>query len=81
MFKYTKYILMFFGVLAFALVVWASVKGWGIPAINNRVIMEDAKKDCPDYEKDQWGNCPPSSHRNHIRYRNHWGGGSGGGGK
>lgn len=53
----------------------ASVQGWGLSSLTDRQALSDQERTCPDYEKDQYGNCPPRSHRTRLGSRNFYGGG------
>lgn len=80
MLKYSKYILAFFGVVIFSTVFWASSRGWGIPTVTNRSVIQEAQN-CPPEQRDAWGNCPTRTTRSSIRSRYFSGDGNGSGGK
>ncbi len=54
----------------------ASIKGWGLSSLNDRQVLQDREvANCPEYQKDRFGNCPPRTHRHRLGSRNFFGGG------
>jgi hypothetical protein len=74
--SYTK-ILTTGGLATMVLVLWlASVKGWGLSNLSDPQTLQDrAINNCPEYQKDRFGNCPQNTHRRRLGGRNFYGGG------
>jgi hypothetical protein len=72
----TQYIT--FGSLAvmFLLAIVATNKGWTANDLFTGQNFSDIREsNCPDHMKDQYGNCPPRSHRLRLGSRNYFDGG------
>ena len=53
----------------------ASTKGWGIGTEQNQKIIKQTEEYCPDYAKNQNGNCQ-KNHRSYYHGRSAIGGGN-----
>lgn len=74
--QYTKF-LTAGGLATLVLTLWlASAKGWGLSNLSDPQSLQDRQgRDCPEYQKDRFGNCPPHTHRRRLGGRNFYGGG------
>jgi hypothetical protein len=74
---FTKF-LTIFGMATLVATLWyASAKGYGLSNLYDRQSLNDSSGNrvCPDYQKDQYGNCPPTRHRRSLGARAYFGGG------
>ncbi len=73
--KFTKYLTVF-GMASFVGVLWlASARGYGLDNLSDPTSLRESNKVCPDHQKDQYGNCPPRTHRRSLGSRAYYGGG------
>lgn len=40
---------------------WATENGWSLPHLQSSAKV--ALRDCPTWQRDSYGNCPPQTHR------------------
>ena len=40
---------------------WATESGWSLPHLRN--AGQVVQRDCPTWQRDTYGNCPPQTHR------------------
>lgn len=72
---FTK-ILTIVGAAALVLMLFlASTAGWGLSTLTDPQAIQDRDTNCPEYQKDRFGNCPPKSHRRRLGGRSFYGGG------
>lgn len=65
------------GLAIFVLTSWvASRQGWGLPGLRDAQTLRETKRsDCPAYQRDKYGNCPPRTHRTRLGARSFFSGG------
>lgn len=69
-------ILTVLGLCVFGATVWtASQNGWGLPGLRDPQTLKEENRDCPAYQKDKYGNCPPRNHRRRMGARSLFDGG------
>lgn len=69
-------IIVVLGLCTIGATTWvASRQGWGLPGLRDPQTLKSVDRDCPAYQKDQYGNCPPRNHRRRIGARNSFDGG------
>jgi hypothetical protein len=74
--KYTKFLIIC-GVTLLSICTWyASVIGFGLSSLSDPDIhLEASEKNCPNWQKDAYGNCPKRSHRSRLGVRSFFDGG------
>ncbi len=46
---------------------WATENGWDLPHLKS--AGKAAPRDCPTWQRDSYGNCPPQTHRLRMGFR------------
>jgi hypothetical protein len=42
---------------------WATRNGWSLPRLEKSKNANQYANDCPTWQRDDYGNCPPRTHR------------------
>jgi hypothetical protein len=42
---------------------WATQNGWSLPRLQKSTNPSQFSNDCPSWQRDAYGNCPPRTHR------------------
>jgi hypothetical protein len=59
--NYFKIIVVAFTLLLVLGSWWATENGWSLPHLQSS--GKNINRDCPNWQRDDYGNCPPRSHR------------------
>jgi hypothetical protein len=59
--NYFKIIVIAFTLLLIGGSWWATENGWSLPRLQS--YGKNTNTDCPAWQRDDYGNCPPRTHR------------------